>query len=298
MTKGNKAVVISASRRHLKVVIDNNFYSLIIERKYSNLLAGDIIYLDDDHTKILSVTDRKNLLKRTFKTRTKEIAANTDELWIVSAPPPLLNILILDKILCLAIIEGIKPVLVFNKNDLGYDSAQSVVDYYKKIGIDIDFVTAKDTKKIDPIINRLDKDEHFQVVLCGVSGVGKSTLLQKLVPEVEIRTTSVSEKTGQGRQTTSSVNGYIYNRDNKKETFLFDLPGIQNFGITHFDKYQIKSAFIEYDLYSHECDYKDCLHLEEPVCGVKEAIKRGDIIQSRYTSYLQIFNEIDQSKPY
>ena len=297
MPNENQAVVLSASRRRIKVASENKFYEILIERKYSELLPGDLVILNSKKNGIKEVLERTNLIKRSFKNKTKEIVANVDELWIILAPPPLLNLTVLDRVLCLATLENIVPVLIFNKTDLGYEKAIEIIEYYKKIGVAVDFISAKNDAELQLILKRLKDKDLFQVALCGVSGVGKSTLLQKLVPEVEIRTNEVSEKTGQGKQTTSKVSGYIFNRAEKKEIFLFDLPGIQNFGIVHYEKQLIKQGFIEFNKYE-KCEYSDCLHLKEPNCGVKTALAENKILKSRYASYKQILKEIELSKPY
>lgn len=291
------ATVLSAGRRRLTALLEKQILELLLERKFSSLVPGDLLVLTEDKSNILKVQPRKNLIQRSYFNKTKEIVANLDELWIVTAPHPLFNTTVLDRCLSLAESQNLQTVIIFNKQDLDYSLIKQHINYYQKVA---NRVLLSDTKTSDgfkEIEDYLANSEAKSLALCGVSGVGKSSILERLLPDAPIRTSSVSQKTGQGRQTTSHAQGYLYQTESQ-EKIVFDLPGIQSFGLTHFDEYELKFYFREFQKFAVDCEYKDCQHILEPVCGVKKAIDQQKILTSRYESYKNILKEIEKAKAY
>ena len=285
------SIVISANRRYLIIKTGEEFQEFKVLRKYSNLISGDEVELEG--SKIIAVKERKNLLKRSYYSKTKEIVANLDELMIVSAPPPLLNTTVMDRLLCVCELSNIKASLVFNKSDLDYKEVENLLEYYSNNGITTVSIVALEGQDLAPLIKLFSNYSSAKIAFAGVSGVGKSTILNNLLDNFQIRTSEVSNKTGQGRQTTSEVIGYVY--DKNPNIILYDLPGIQNFGISHLDKYELREGFVDF---KRNCAYKDCLHMKEPDCAVKKALEEKEIIPSRYESYLNMMSEIEKVREY
>jgi ribosome biogenesis GTPase len=132
--------------------------------------------------------------------------------------------------------------------------------------------------------------------LCGVSGVGKSTILNRLVPDAQARTGAVSDRTGQGKQTTTQPRAFLYGTGGDKA--IIDFPGVQFFGLSHETPQAITKAFPEFLAAAHGCRYADCRHLQEPECAVRTAIEAGTIASWRYDSYRQILQEIEDAREY
>jgi ribosome biogenesis GTPase len=144
----------------------------------------------------------------------------------------------------------------------------------------------------------LHKPDVSVVALCGVSGVGKSTILNRLVPGAAARTGEVSEKTGQGRQTTSQPRGFLYSSDDGCRRIIIDFPGVGFFGLSHVERERVAGAFDEFGLYAPRCRFINCRHLQEPECAVRQAVESGEIAPWRYNSYIQILDEIEEAREY
>lgn len=284
------AIVLNNNRRQINVLTGQEEYTFPIQRKYNNLIAGDHVELENDCERIKQVFPRENLLQRANKHRSKEIVANLDALFIVTAPPPLFNTHVLDRTLAIASLEHIPCVIIFNKSDLGVEDISAEIEYYQKLADTCHVVSAKND--IQGLVNYLQSCPYKQIALCGVSGVGKSTILKTLLGDDKIQTSKVAEKTGQGRQTTSQAQGYQYG-----EQVIFDLPGIQNFGSAHLELDQIRFAFPDFIFEDRECEYRSCLHFSEENCAVKSEIG-SRVLESRYRSYKDIYQEVKELKSF
>lgn len=294
----NTGTVVQVSRRNATVLTSNNEIQLMrIAAKVPNLTVGDNIlwqHLQGTHY-VTSQVDRQNFLSRSYRKRTKEIAANVDLICIITAVQPLFNTHFIDRCLVSAALDHIPVVLVINKSDLDMSETKPFLEIYERIGVELIVSNTKKEGGLIDLKNKLNSKNLRTAVLLGVSGVGKSSIINQLIPHARQHTNSVSEKTGQGRQTTSVATGYVYERHNQPSLLLVDLPGIQHFGLTDFSKYDVKFGFTEFVEAAQNCQYSDCLHLEEPICGVKEGLKMGSISLERYESYLNIISEIESS---
>lgn len=277
-------IVVRASRRHILV---NNKHGELIEgnlkTKFLDTVVGDLVTLNEEHV-VIERAPRKNLLKRSIEEKQKNLVANLDLLLVITAPPPLFNTKVIDRMLVGARSEGIKTALIFNKIDLGI---------FKPKGYELEEtfeLSAKFEMGLESLIDFISPFSH--IALCGVSGVGKSTLLKKLVPSASTRIGEISQKTGHGKQTTSEAIGYLRN----DSQLITDLPGVQSFGLTHLSTEELRLSFPEFLTY--QCRFRDCSHRDEPECQIKNALKEGSIAESRYYSYLEILTELEQSTPY
>jgi ribosome biogenesis GTPase len=188
--------------------------------------------------------------------------------------------------------------IVLNKTDLGLEDTQYLIDAYTAIGIDLVLTSAIEDDGMADLLPILNQDDMHTVAFAGVSGVGKSSLLNRLIPSAQQRTGEVSRKTGKGTQTTSMSQGYLYKRAAKDDLLLVDLPGIQNFGVSNLTPRQVVEGYTEFVSISHLCEYADCQHTVEPHCAVQAALEEGIICPTRYLSYIGILDEIEAARPY
>lgn len=295
-------VIIGANRRVFELLdLDSNvrFQGKALA-KFKNVTVGDNVrYIVKGHeASIIELLPRKNALERNYFDKSLTIAANVDHLFIISAVPPLFNTIFIDRILVCAYQREIPYSLIINKMDLDDGLASALLAPYKQIEVPLILMSAKTGEGYFELVTSLDNSEDQLILFCGVSGVGKSTLLNRLIPEAERRTGEVSEKTGQGRQTTSYARAYSYARKNKKPLLIVDSPGLQHFGLSSMTKDDVKDAFPEFQILGQYCGFSDCSHIGEKDCGVKRAVEAGEFALSRYESYLHIIAEIEAARPY
>jgi ribosome biogenesis GTPase len=277
-------IVVRVTRRQALVrTNDGEVIEGILKTKFLDTVVGDLVTLNEERV-IIARSERRNLLRRSLDEKQKNLVANLDLLLVITAPPPLLNTKVIDRMLTGARAEGIQTALVFNKSDLGKFDTKGYE--HEKIFE----ISAKFEKGLSELFEFISPYHH--VALCGVSGVGKSTILKKLVPSAQAKINEVSEKTGQGRQTTSEAIGYTRN----ESQLITDLPGVQSFGLSHLTPDLLRESFPEFS--GIQCKFRDCSHRAEPGCSVKSAVDEGKIARFRYDSYLEILTELEQSLPY
>jgi len=247
---------------------------------------------------ISSIAPEKNCLARAYREKQKKLAANLDRIFIVTAAVPLFNEIFVDRIIAVATREEIPCTLIVNKTDLDLTDTLPLVETYEHLAIPVLYTSARLGDGMASVEAALADPSLHIVALTGVSGVGKTSLLNHLVPEAESRTAEVSHRTGQGKQTTSQSRGYRYLRSGAEPLLIIDLPGIQKFGVTHLTKKEAAAAFIEFRERSLECRYGDCSHTAEEECAVKDGVDSGAIALSRYVSYLDMIDEIESAREY
>ena len=288
----SSGIILAIARRRAKVLKAGETVETILERKFAQLIPGDHVTLENK--KIVAVAERKNQLMRSYNQRSKEIVANVDHLLLVTAPPPLFNLNVIDRTIALANAEEIPVSIILNKVDLEHRNILEVIKYYQSIGINVFRTEAKKEDGCKEIFEFLENSSAKAIAFSGVSGVGKSSIVSQIFKDIDFRTNEVSEKTGQGRQTTSNVHGYDY----QGSKVIYDVPGVQNFGLSHLEYENLRFYFSDFISHANNCEYRSCLHLEEPNCGIKAAISSGEILSSRHENYQQIMSEIDFAKPY
>ena len=248
--------------------------------KKTKIYAGDYVLgnvIDQNTFAIEDVEERKNLLIR-------PPIANVDiAIVVVSIKNPDFDNFLLDNLLVVYDYLGINPIVVFNKIDaLTEDEKDELLKWeniYRNAGYDVLKVSAETGEGIENLKEYL---KGSICVLAGPSGVGKSSILSKLLG-IKLETQEVSEKTGRGKHTTTGVRLYRFG----KNSFIGDAPGFSKVDALHFmDKREVKNYFREFLRYT--CKYPNCTHTNEPECGVKEAVKNGEISCERYKSYLKI----------
>lgn len=249
-------------------------------------LVGDIVDItvpDDGYCSIDAVHERKNSLVR-------PALANLDTLVIVSSVrEPDANLYLIDKMTAAAVSKHIEPVVVFSKSDLA--PADELVEIYRRVGMQSFAFSSVDHRGLEDIREIL---RNKTTAFCGNSGVGKSTLLNALFPELELRTGEISDKLGRGRHTTRTVE--LFRRDGG---YVADTPGFSTVDIERFElirKDELKFAFPEFDEYFGKCRFNSCNHLCEKGCLVLDAVDRGEIPLSRHESYVRMYDEVKDIK--
>ena len=235
-------------------------------------VVGDYVLFDEEKNIINEILERKNLFDRPK-------VSNIDQAFIVtSLVQPNYSDNLLDKFIVLMEINRVKPIIVISKSDLvrDMDNFNKIFDYYKSIGYDVVFNYELDK------IKKLLKDKVS--VFVGQSGAGKSTLLNKLNPDFNIKTNEISLSLGRGKHTTRVTKMY--------ELFggrVVDTPGFSALSIINYSKEEIRSGFIEFKKF--DCEYRDCFHINEKICGVKDAVISNNIMRSRYDNYLRFIGD-------
>jgi ribosome biogenesis GTPase len=239
---------------------------------------------------IEEVLPRRTVLSRPAigrETSEQVLAANIDSLIIVTsvADPPLKAGLI-DRFIIAAGTGNLAPAIVVNKADLGIGpEAREIIDVYRGLGYDLFVTSATSGEGLDDLRGFL-KDHRS--LLSGHSGVGKSSLLNRLLPGVSLRTSAVSALTGKGRHTTSTMELFHLPGGG----FVIDTPGLKVLGLWQVDKESLAAYYPEMEAYRGQCRFTGCRHLAEPDCAVKNAVATGEITQLRYENYRHIYDTL------
>ncbi|MGC9054248.1 MAG: ribosome small subunit-dependent GTPase A, partial [Candidatus Hydrogenedens sp.] len=266
-----------------------------LREKESSLIApGDRVlvdYQEDGEPIIRGIAPRKSKLSRLSVDREgppeQVISANVDILFIVaSVKQPTFKSGLIDRFLIVAENGNVEPVIVINKIDL-IDTLPEEVKIYQNLGLKTIFTSCVKKQGIGEIIKLL---ENKIGVLAGHSGVGKTSLLRCICPDVDAVTLEISQKTEKGKHATTNTHLYCLSNGGK----LIDTPGIRSLGFWDIDPRSLDYYFPEISRFSEMCRFNDCSHVHEPNCAVREAIKRGEISIIRYESYLRIRKSIEQ----
>ncbi len=221
------------------------------------------------------------------------MAANVDSLIIVtSIKQPLLKTGLIDRFLIAAHIGDLYPVIVINKIDFGLEPhIKEIIETYRELGFEL-FLTTAIEKKIKPENETNLLGEYLnnhKSILAGHSGVGKSSLLNLLMPDLNLPTSSVSKVTNRGRHTTNRME-LIHLPGGG---FVIDSPGIKVLGLWQAEKDNIFEYYPEMRHYQDDCRFTPCTHTHEPDCAIKKAVESGKITKFRYRNYLQIYDSLD-----
>lgn len=263
---------------------DGALWRCQLRRAVGRALCGDHVLWQpqgDGQGVVLTVLARRSELARREGTRRKLMAANVDRLIAVFSAQIAFNALNLDRILVGANIQGIEPVIVINKVDLLNDAQltqwQAQLAVYRALGYTVVFTSVARHTGLDDLTRQLNG--HTSILL-GASGVGKSSLVQCLLPQREIRIGAVSEASGRGRHTTSAATLYHLSAGGD----LIDAPGLSDFGPDHVTAERISEAFPEIRPLLGTCKFRDCAHRNEPGCALLAALQKGDISAERLAS--------------
>lgn len=263
---------------------DGALWHCKLRRAVGRAVCGDQVLWQpqgDGQGVVLTVLARRSELARREGARRKLMAANVDRLIVVLSTQVAFNVLSLDRILVGAAIQGIEPVIVINKIDLLNAVQQSQWEtqlaVYRALGYPVVFTSVAQRTGLDELTAQLR--DHTGILL-GASGVGKSSLVQCLLPQREIRIGAVSEASGRGRHTTSAATLYHLSSGGD----LIDAPGLSDFGPDSVSPERLASAFPEFRPLLGCCKFRDCTHRNEPGCALLTAVQDGRISAQRLSS--------------
>ena len=258
----------------------------ILRKEGMTPLTGDMVRVTVQRGKgmIQQVLPRKNSFIR-------PAVANVDALLIFAANVnPVTEPFLIDRVTAIAGTKGVESILCVNKTDL--DEAEELCGIYSRAGFRVIATSAQTGAGIGELRRAL---QGKLTAFTGNSGVGKSSILNRLCPELKLPTGEVSEKLGRGRHTTRHVE--LFSLDH--ETFVMDTPGFSSFDTDQMDvilKENLQYAFPDFGPWLGRCQFHDCSHRREPGCAVRQAAENREIEQSRYDSYLRLYEEAAQYK--
>ena len=260
----------------------------------ASLVTGDrvVFQTTDDAGIVIACEPRRNVLERPdFRGVIKAMAANIDQLVIVTALEPAPQPELLDRYLVATEVAGIPPLIVINKVDLLQDSEvdqnflAAIKNLYEVIGYTVVEATTREASGLDALSAHLiDKSSVF----IGQSGVGKSSLVQALLPNEQIRVGHLHQQTRLGRHTTSTARFYAYVQGGS----IIDSPGIRDFGLEQISRTDVEHGFIDIRKFSDNCRFRDCRHRQEPGCAVTDAVQKGKLSRRRLESFHRILDTL------
>lgn len=261
--------------------------------------AGDIVDYSEvgDGTALISkIHTRTNYLNRkgtgSKSHQNHVIASNIDFAWCVqSLHLPRFNPGFIDRFLVMATASDIEAGIILNKTDLDVkdkvrETVEDLISIYRSLGYSVLETVATEEKGIEPLLEVLKGKVSL---LIGPSGVGKSSLLNAVIPGINASTGDISKKTRKGKHTTT----FIELHPIPEGGFVIDSPGIKEYGIRDLDRVHLSHQFVDMLPFIGECQYQDCIHDHEPGCAIKEAVENGAIREERYESYLTILGSLD-----
>jgi len=273
-----------------------------IRRTVKSVVCGDKVVIrpsisneERDRGIVETVLDRKSTLSRPdYYDGIKPIAANIDQIIVVSSIVPALSTHIIDRYLVACEHAQIEPIIVINKVELlseeEFVALKQQLSIYEKIGYRVIYASCVSEQGLDDLsavlINKVN-------VLVGQSGVGKSSLVNQLLPDSQEIVGEVSSNSGLGQHTTTAAKLIPFTLGGE----LIDSPGVREFGLWHLPVEDITNGFIEFRQYLGGCKFSDCTHRNDPGCLIRAAVENGEISAERYDSYLKIVDSLDQNRP-
>ena len=276
-------------------VVESGIYECkakgVFRKKQVKPLVGDNVEIDvlDEENYLGNITKilpRKNQLIR-------PAVANVDQalvIFAVDAPKPNFNLL--DRFLVMMEYQNVPVHICFNKLDLsGEEEQKNLSEIYGHTGYQVHFTHALGGQGKQEILDIL---RGKTTTVAGPSGVGKSTLINQLQQDVVMETGNISEKIGRGKHTTRHSELIAID----DETFIMDTPGFSSMYVPEIDKKELRDCYPEFAEYQDDCRFLGCVHINEPDCGVKEALSRGRISQIRYDNYKLLYEELENQKKF
>jgi len=259
------------------------------------IAVGDhvIFELENDGNGIISdILPRTNYIIRKSVNLSKQhhiIASNIDiSVLVVTLNNPTTSQNFIDRFLVSCQAYDIPVIIAFNKIDIYSKEEKSelekLIKIYKKIGYSCELISAKYGNGLNELINLM---KNKTCIISGHSGVGKTTLINSISPNLQLKTKEISSSHNQGKHTTT----YAEMFDLDSNIRIIDTPGIRGFGLVDISKYELGDFFPEFFIAKQQCKFNNCLHLDEPDCNVKKKIKEGEIYESRYNTYLDMLKD-------
>ena len=277
-------VIAAHGRQYVVELSDGSRLPCFPRGKKSDIACGDRVAIkqtSDDQGVIEAIQPRSSLLYRSNEIRQKLIAANVDQLLIVVATEPAFSDELIARALVAAESEEIEPLIILNKCDLAdkLPAARQRLAVLAGLGYRV--------LELSALEHAEDLRPHLAnqtSVLVGQSGMGKSTLVNALIPEAKAATREISLALDSGKHTTTHATLYHLDAD----SHLIDSPGLQEFGLGHLDRHEIENAFPEFRPYLGQCRFRDCHHNREPDCALIAAVNAEKIDKTRFSTYHRI----------
>ena len=286
-------LVVAAHGRHVIVETPEGRRVLCHPRgKKSDLVVGDRVRWQPtgDGGVIEHIETRRNLLFRQDEWRTKSFAANLDQMIMLVAGEPVFSERQLTRALIAAAQADIPACIGLNKIDLpATDAARERLRPYAAMGIEIVELAIK-ARPLEALANLQQRLAGKTTLVLGPSGAGKSTLINLLVPQAAAQIGDISVALGTGRHTTTSTTWYWL--DDARSGALIDSPGFQEFGLRQIEATSLAALMPDIATHLGHCRFNNCTHRQEPNCGVRDALERGEISESRYRIYTELFDEL------
>ena len=258
------------------------------------IVTGDNVTWQDGDTHGVVIAQHprhSELCRPDNRGKLRPVAANIDRIIIIIAPFPEPHANLIDRYLVASEHQSIQPAIVLNKADLiddtNYDQLTGLLDCYISLGYDCFLVSAQSGEGMEKLEDYL---EDLTSVFVGQSGVGKSSLLNTLSPDIDTAVGALSISKAKGTHTTT--NSQLFHLPNGGD--VIDSPGIREFGLWHLDPATIAEGFIEFRPFIGQCKFRDCQHQQEPSCAFNQAVMDGKISKSRFDSYWHMINSLDQ----
>lgn len=288
-------LIVAAHGRHYTVELaDGGLRQCFPRGKKSGPAVGDRVLIQpqgDAEGVIERIEARRNLLYRSDDMRTKQFAANVDQLLLVVAVEPAFSPELIGRALVAARHAGIDPLIVLNKADLAKGFDQALARMHALASVYEPPIPVVPTHALDAEATAAALLPHLRgrcSLLLGQSGMGKSSLLNALVPEARAATQEHSIALDAGRHTTTSTRLYHLPEG---DGALIDSPGFQNFGLYHLSPGDVEHGFPEFARHAAQCRFYNCTHRHEPGCGVLAAVEQGEIQPERHELYVRLLAE-------
>lgn len=299
-------VIVSRYGQHADLLTTGNeIIRCHIRRTVDSLVTGDkvqwrpMIQAQDGMRGIIeAVHERQSLLSRPdYYDGVKPVAANIDQIFVISSVLPSFTTQIIDRYIVACEAIDIEPIIVLNKADLlnqiNTEERQFIeqrLSDYQAIGYRVLLVSSHTAEGMTELNNMLS--EHISIVV-GQSGVGKSSIVNRLLPDVATETKEVSSNSGLGQHTTTVATWYPLNSGGA----LIDSPGIREFALWHLEPEQVASGYVDFQPYLGTCKFKDCKHKNDPGCALQEAVEKSEIHPWRLENYHRIIESMLANKP-
>ncbi|WP_373991219.1 ribosome small subunit-dependent GTPase A [Duganella sp. BuS-21] len=298
MSDQRLATIIAAHGRHYLAEADGVKLQCVTRGKKTNVAVGDLVNItmtSPDQGVIDKIEERKTLLYRSDQYKSKLLAANLTQLFIVVATEPGFTDDLVSRSLVAAEAAGIKAHLILNKTDVvaSLERTRERVRAYSSLGYPVHEVSAKaNPEHTLSVLKPLLAGQSS--ILIGQSGMGKSSLINLLIPEADIAVREISAALDTGKHTTTFTRLYTLPALGP-DSAIIDSPGFQEFGLYHLSEGMLERAFVEFEPYLGHCKFYNCRHLIEPQCAVLAAVQEGKIAKMRHTLYGQLLHESSQT---